>query len=76
MPVSGHRRLAALAVVAAQHHELGAVEQIGQLRRIDLVQLDVAADRQLQVGQHRIADLGVKAGRLGLDVLGFADIGG
>ena len=71
----GHGRLAPLAVVAAQHDELGAVEQIGQLRRIDLIQLDVAADGQLQVGQHGIADLGVEPGDLVLNVFGFADKG-
>ena len=58
-----------LAGVAAEDDELAAVEQVGQLRRIDLVERDVVADRQLQVGQHRVADLAVEAADLGLDVL-------
>src|SRR5262245_29744803 len=51
------------------------MEQVGQLRRIDLGNLDVVADGQLQVGQHRVADLVVQAADLGLDVFGFTDVG-
>ena len=62
--------------IPAQHHQLSAMEQVGQLRRIDFVQFDVAVDGQLQIGQHGIADLGVQPARLDFDVFGFADIGG
>src|SRR5262249_33693810 len=50
----------ALAVVAAHDHQLPAVEQVGQPHRVDLAQADARRRAQLQVGQHRVADLAIK----------------
>src|SRR5262249_739057 len=65
----------ALAVVPAQDDQLRTVEQVGQGNRVDLQQADVVGGGELEVGQHRIADLGVRSADLGLDVLGGANIG-
>ena len=61
--------------ITAEHYQLGAVEQVRQLRRVHFRNLDVRAHDQLQVRQHGVADLAVQAGRLGLDVLELADVG-
>ena len=66
----------ALAAVTAHDDQLVAVEQVGQLGRINLVEGDVVRRRELQVRQHGVADLAVQAADLGLDVLGRPHVGG
>jgi hypothetical protein len=61
--------------VLAEHHDLAAVKQVRQLRRLHILQHDLLAHRQLQVHQHRMIDLGVQAADLGFNVLGGTDVG-
>ncbi len=63
------------AAIAPDEGQLVAREQVGQrLRRVDRVEHD-AADVQLDVGQHRRADLVVQAGDFFVDPFGRADVG-
>src|SRR5204863_251320 len=63
-----------LAVVAAEDHQLTAVEQVRQLRRVNLVDADIRADAKLEVSEDRMADLAIEAAHLRLNVLRFTDI--